>query len=613
MRKGSLIVVAMVAAGISVAVLARVLHVATGPRSVLLISVDTLRADRLGVYGRTPTITPRMDELAARGTAFMQCWTTAPLTVPAHTSLMTGLTPPHHGLRTNNPPGRLASRAARPFATLAESFRGAGCATAAFVSAGVLRKERTGLDAGFDVYDQIDAPAPGQMHDSRRSAEETVTAALDWIAKTDRPFFVWVHLFDPHGPYDAPAPYGPGPRHSSDAQGYDGAVEYTDHWVGELIDGLGRAGRSDAVVALTADHGESLGEHGEATHGFLLHEATLHVPLVVVAAGLVPAGARETRPVSLVNVAQTLRALGRLELSDTIASNGLFLKDASQYSKEQYAESLYGFESCAWSQLFASRDGDTKWVDSGSVVRKFDLAADPLERAPLLFLFGTYRGPIADRVKALRVFAGEEPLSALDASQADGTAPGYYGPLDDSARSILSAEDNAARLDPYDRMADLMLLDAGRTQLAAGLAEEAAKLFRRAVEADPRNPQAMRWLARALRDTHPHAAFENYMQAFELGWRTPDCMSMAAQAAILASDGEAPARPTLGAALTFFERARRLGVRDTGTTLGWEALLFQFAGDPEAAAAAFEKARAAAPMPGQEEFLDRVSEQLVPR
>jgi tetratricopeptide (TPR) repeat protein len=176
----------------------------------------------------------------------------------------------------------------------------------------------------------------------------------------------------------------------------------------------------------------------------------------------------------------------------------------------------------------------------------------------------------------------------------------------------LSESDNAARLDPYERMPDLVLLDAGRMQMALGLHDAARELFGRAVDADPRNPQSARWLARSWLDgvdADPRRSFDLYLQAFESGWRTPDCLSQAAKAASLANLTEDDRRSILDA-LAFFERARLRGIKDTGFTLAWEAALRHFADQPEAARAAYDKARKASPLPGLDKFLDSVSEQL---
>src|SRR6185436_6435014 len=241
----------------------------------------------------------------------------------------------------------------RRFLTMAEALKEQGFATGAFVSASVLRADDTGFDAGFDVYDEVPRATPGALHDAERAGrgEETVEKALEWAKSRRGSIFLWVHLFDPHAPYDAPVGWAAGPAHVADAQGYDGEAGYADHCVGLLLKGLAESGRDDAVVAVVADHGESLGEHGEPTHGYLVHEATLHVPLIFAARGLAPA--RRAEPVSSVDVFPTLLSLARVAMPPQIHGTGLFAKSADAVPRPIYAESVYGWHACRWAQTFA--------------------------------------------------------------------------------------------------------------------------------------------------------------------------------------------------------------------------------------------------------------------
>ena len=224
--------------------------------SVLLVTIDTLRADRLGAYGG-PAPTPVLDALAARGARFATAIAPAPLTAPSHASILSARIPPRHGVRDN---GGFVLPDSVP--VVAARFREAGYATAAFVS-GFPLDRRFGLARGFDTYD--DRLPRGR--DARRApyverpADQTTGAALGWIAGRTGRWFVWVHYFDPHAPYEPPAEFGP-PRTSTP---YDGEIAFVDREVGRLLAGIGDPERT--LVLVTADHGESLGDHGEETHG----------------------------------------------------------------------------------------------------------------------------------------------------------------------------------------------------------------------------------------------------------------------------------------------------------------------------------------------------------
>lgn len=593
-RTGTFVVAAILLLGVAAAGLGLALRRERAPQAVVLITLDTLRADRLGAYGSRAGLTPELDRLAATGVTFERAWTTAPLTVPAHVSMLTGLLPPLHGLRTNAAGRRLPDAAARPYATVAEVMRTGGFRTGAFVSASVLRADRTGLDAGFDVYDDVPAAAPGALHDAERRAGETVDAALAWVRSGAGPLFLWVHLFDPHAPYDAPPPWGAGAGSAASAAGYDGEVRYVDHAVGRLRAGLAEAGIEHPVIVVLSDHGEALGEHGEPTHGYLLHEATLHVPLVVSAPGLVAEGLRRDDDVSVVDVAPTLVTLAGLSVPSTMDGRALFAGGGEGRPRAPYAESLYGWESSGWAQVFALRTGSRKVVDAGPRTLVFDLAADPAEESPVA-LDARSEAPAADPEAAqlaedpLRRVAGLPPLAA-PSSGPDELAGGSYWSATTSRDGILPREENAALPSPYDRMEILALLDEGRSLLAGGDPEGAARKLRTAVERDPGNPQAHRWMARALlAGGRPAEAAAAYRESFARGWREPDCVARALQAstaAVLEGDREEARR-----ALDFLAKARGRGVRQSGAAYVFEGHLQLAEGRPDDARRALESAR----------------------
>ncbi len=247
------------------------------PRNVLLITIDTLRADALGAYGNASAATPWMDRLAAGGVRFRTARAHNVLTLPSHASILTGRLPPDHGVRDN-----AGFRLAGSEATLATRLKARGFHTGAFISAFPL-DSRFGLSRGFDVYDDafVDTAARPAFLEQERAGAETVAAARRWLDERRtkaESWFGWVHLYEPHYPYAAPEPYAS--RYPNDA--YAGEVAATDAALGPLLQPILDAGAAtDTLVILTSDHGESLGDHGEATHGIFAYEATLRVPLVL--------------------------------------------------------------------------------------------------------------------------------------------------------------------------------------------------------------------------------------------------------------------------------------------------------------------------------------------
>ena len=240
-------------------------------QNVLLVTIDTLRADALSAYGG-PAQTPNLDRLASRGARFTFAHSHTVVTLPSHTSILSGLLPYEHGVRDNS---GFRVRAGTP--TLATRLKARGFATGAFVGGFPLTK-RFGLTPGFDVYDDQMPETRGAIESSmpERRADVVVSRAIEWMARQQGQCFEWVHVFDPHSPYRPPddlaAQYA--------SQPYYGEVAFVDRALGPLFDRLSSLARPTLVI-VTADHGESLGEHGELTHGMFAYEATLHVPLIV--------------------------------------------------------------------------------------------------------------------------------------------------------------------------------------------------------------------------------------------------------------------------------------------------------------------------------------------
>lgn len=316
--------------------------------NVLLITVDTLRKDRVGAYGHRGGLTPTLDALAAAGVRFDTAFSHVPATLPAHASILTGRTPPHHGLHVNG-----AARLADSVPTLATVLKARGYRTGAFVGAFVL-DARYGLARGFDHYDdRYPQGAIGQTFGfAERRAAEVVSAAASWIdtAGSAGPWLAWVHLFDPHAPYDAPAEYRSG------RSPYDAEVAYADAMIGRLLDRLAATGRRErTLVAVTADHGESLGEHGEATHGLFVYDATAAVPWILAGPGVRPGVV--TAPVGHADVLPTLLDLAGVPAPDGL--DGVAVSAGVPADRAVYLEALEAHLTRDWAPLTGL--ASTRW------------------------------------------------------------------------------------------------------------------------------------------------------------------------------------------------------------------------------------------------------------
>ena len=345
--------------------------------SAILITLDTTRADAIGALARAgaegASPTPVMDRIAEESIVFTFAHTVSPQTQPSHASMLTGLYPPGHRLRVNG------LRPLSPsYVTLAELARDAGLRTAAFIAAPVLAST-TGLAQGFEVYDEPEFElVAGPERVNGRRASEVVSRAIDWIESVEesQPFFLWVHLFDPHFPYDAPAE-GRDPSLSSYLQ----EVAYVDQQLGRLVGALERRALLDRCsLTVIADHGESLGAHGEDTHGILVYEEVLRVPFLLRLPGGVGAQWRSD-PVSVVDVHPTLAGL--LGLSPSRVVDGIDLLGQSGPGRGIYFESLAGYLDYGWSPIHGWLNSEGKYLHS-SAPELYDVRTDPAESSNLL-------------------------------------------------------------------------------------------------------------------------------------------------------------------------------------------------------------------------------------
>lgn len=454
--------------------------------NVLLITLDTFRADRI------TAATPNLLRLAGSGIWFKQADSAAPLTLPSHATILSGLLPPHHGLRNNGVGSFPSSRE-----TLATIFSRDGYRTAAFVSSFVLDR-RFGLARGFETYDDAIARDPNDTattFEAERRGSETVDRALAWLNRGDaRPWFAWVHLYDAHAPYAPPPPF---------PQTYDGEVAYVDAQVGRLLAAI--EGQKTLIVVV-GDHGEALGEHGELTHGLLIYESTLHVPLIVTGPKV---AAREVQvAVSAADVAPTIVALAGLPLLHTDGrdiSGGL--KPASTYAESEYAKSF------GWTGLTAMRSGNTKLI-RGVTSEMFDLSRDPRESSNI----------INDQ---RRLYS--EISRRLDEIGRSSIAPNG-GVVDEETRSKLASLGYVApgvsrpnERDPREVAPLFRRFEEATWAINSGQLRDGTATLETLVHEDPANPVFRSSLARAYRQSGDRErAIALYRQAVALSPADPD-------------------------------------------------------------------------------------------
>ena len=352
-----------------------------GP-NLVLVTLDTLRADRLGSYGYEAAETPHLDRLAAEGVRFEQVLSPVPATLPAHASILTGQNPYRHKVRDNG-----TFQLQEDALTLAEILDDAGYATAGFIAAFVLDAQ-FGIAQGFGEYtdfgDQEVAETPSPFPNVERKGGEVVEEAVEWLHERTGPFFAWVHLYDPHDPYAPPEPY----RSRYLQRPYDGEIAYTDEVVGRLLAGLEAAGHDrDTLVVIVADHGEGLGDHGESMHGFFVYDTTVLVPLILWAKDALPAGLVVEGQARLIDLLPTVLALIDVPDPAPTSRDGVDLRaliaDPDAPGHAAYSEAFLPLLLFGWSELRALRADGYKYI-AAPRPELYDLRADPGETENLL-------------------------------------------------------------------------------------------------------------------------------------------------------------------------------------------------------------------------------------
>ncbi|MCZ6597963.1 MAG: sulfatase-like hydrolase/transferase [Planctomycetota bacterium] len=400
------------------------------PRSALLITLDTMRADALTYLGGHEGITPNLDALAAESVVYEAARTVAPTTMPAHASMLTGLYPPRHTVRDNGL-NALPSSAW----TLAEAAQEQGLETAAFVASIVLA-DGCGLAQGFDHYDQPPPPAllmPGQY--MRRAAYQVRDAFNLWLRRRDasKPFFAWVHLYDPHRPYNPDNPM----RKRDPGDGYLAEVAQVDHAVGRMLEELEGLGLLDeTLILVVADHGEGRGEHGEVRHSTLIYESTMLVPMILRYPDGYRAGERSTEIVSVVDVYPTIAEALELRGHSMVDGLSLFGRRVDD-DRGVYMESYHGFYAYGWSPLAGWADRNGKYIHASEA--EFYAASDVRELENRIDAMGVeidsyrqaidrvVRGPAlerdADDVAAASMLAHLQQLGYTGAGPGDDPTP----------------------------------------------------------------------------------------------------------------------------------------------------------------------------------------------
>ena len=576
------------------------------PSAVVLVTIDTLRADYVGVYGGD-VATPNLDALAGDGVVFLDAVVHSPLTLPSHSSILTGTYPTYHGVRDN---GRF--RLADDIETLAEMLKKTGYRTAAFVGAFPL-DSRFGLSRGFDVYDDQFSAASSNVGLAERRAEDVVAAATKWIRGIESgPYFVWVHVFDPHAPYAPPEAF----RSQTDDL-YGGEVTYTDHALEKLFSVVG----DDVLTIVTADHGEGLGDHGEDTHSLFVYDTTMKVPLIMKGPQ-VPSGTVVNQPVRSIDILPTVLELVGEEDACTVCQGesllALMQTGNDSVSRASYGETYFPLLNMGWSELRSIRKDGWKYI-AAPKPELYHLTADPGETANLVGsrskeLKGLARelaavekattGPFADLSRedpdpaTLAVLRSLGYVSARQTPTPSGALPDPKDKLPvwqtvHAGIGFMSQGEFAQAVSKFESVLkddDTMLLVRtylGDAYIQQGRYEEAAEQFGKVLSSDPGDSQATFLLGKSL---------------FRLG-KTKEAKETLEEAARLESGAPEPLaelanlylqQRSLSEAQGVFQRAKQ---RDANSpdVLVVEGKLLMLEGRAVEAEAAFRKALAAAP------------------
>jgi arylsulfatase A-like enzyme/cytochrome c-type biogenesis protein CcmH/NrfG len=468
--------------------------------NIIFITVDTTRADRMDFLGSKRGLTPNLDILARQGVVFERAYSQAPLTPVSHATIFTGTYPQFHTVTDFGHP----LPALLPF--VPEILKKSGYHTGAFIGSLILDPKASmapGFDRGFDVFDAGFHPKhganEGRYDTVERRAGDVVRRATTWLSKSHAsPFFVWIHLYDPHAPYDPPPPYDT--RYKDP---YDGEVAYADASLGKLFSYLRQRGLYErSLIVIMSDHGESLGAHGEAMHGIFLYDETIHVPLLFKLPGAVLAGRRVSSRVRLVDIAPTLLSMLSLPLPPTFQGESLvpLMKASSKAAAVDlpaYAETDYPHRAFGWCSLRSLREGKYLFVRAPKA-ELYDQSQDKTDQRNLAASSPAVAGTLLAQLNDLRAktssYKGDKPEQALTAEQSEKLAAlGYAG----SSSAAISA-DPLQGADPKDKIEISNLLHTGMIAVEDGRYKEAIPLLEHVLDDSPAITAAQAQLGIAL-------------------------------------------------------------------------------------------------------------------
>ncbi len=489
-------------------------------RNLLLITLDTFRADYLGVNGASEVPTPHLDALARGGVNFTRARAPVPLTLPSHASILTGTYPPGHGVRDNG-----SFRLADERLTLAEVLGERGYATAAFVASFVLDR-RFGLAQGFALYDDRITSDPAMLEslEAERSGEAVLAAFSRWLGERHDagPFFAWLHLYDPHAPYLPPEPF----RSRYARHPYGGEIAYTDQVVGRIVEALeSRQLLDSTILAVVGDHGEDLGEHGETTHALLIYNSTLHVPMILRAPGLLPAGVQLGELVRIIDLAPTLLDLLGLpadfgegaSLRPLVVSREAGDSRPPNPARSAYSESLYAQLNLGWSPLHGLEAGDFHLILAPEP-ELFALADDPAESinraATRREDFGRMRSELLQILERDTDRAPEASVIAEPAAVEKLRSLGYLS----ASPSPRSPRRSARPVDPKTKIAVWERLQLAMAQFGSGDFRAAAATLQEVLAAERDIPLLYEYLGSSFMRLEEWSNAERvYRQALERG------------------------------------------------------------------------------------------------
>jgi choline-sulfatase len=487
---------------------------------VILISIDTLRADHLSAYGYKRIATPNIDSFADQGTLFTDAQCQIPLTLPSHNSLLTSTYPFENRIEENG------ERVPTGAITLATVLKAHGYQTAAIIGSVFLEKQM-GLDQGFDFYDSpFSFEAFSRISGSlfyggsarnsygvrdRRDGALVVRAANQWLAANrGKPAFLFLHFFDLHEPHDVPG-----------VAGYDAKLQYLDRLLGAFKQSLIRSGWWDrSLVVLFSDHGESLGEHGEQTHGYFIYQSTASVPVVFHwPAGMPARLARVVNPVGLIDVAPAILDFLHIPAPPSFEGRSLLSDDAQ---RPVFTESVYSHDAFGWAALRSLRVGSLKYIDAPKP-ELYDLAKDPKELTNLFARNPVEALPLRRRLESLLARYAPKSSATTEVSPDTKAALGSLGYLSAGPRSVASGAD------PKDRLPQFQLYEKAENHLLSGNLDAAIATLKQILGQDPKNTLAQRDLgvAYVAKGLYPQArtalervvatAPDDYVGQFELG------------------------------------------------------------------------------------------------